>query len=302
MRRIIIYLAVTFGLTWTLWIVAGIMTGTLEHGYASSAMTLAVTLGMFCPLIGALVTNAVMPREQRVNLRVHPRVKGNLRFYALAWFVPAIVSILGSIVFFALDPQLFDASAPSVVAQLSQYPNIPAEQYPVIIGETFVEALTYAPFINMLFAFGEETGWRGMLFPSLCERMSPRSAVLVSGAIWGVWHAPIIMMGHNYGVGYPGFPVTGILSMVVFCTAVGCLLAWLRMRTESVWPCSLAHGALNASAGLDTMFCTAGATILGPSPAGIVGGIPLIALAAFVWARMPDSFRPADRSGRDATP
>ena len=156
---------------------------------------------------------------------------------------------------------------------------------------TFVEALTYAPFVNMLFAFGEEAGWRGMLFPSLCERMSPRAAVLVSGVIWGVWHAPIIMMGHNYGVGYPGFPLTGILSMVVFCTAVGCLLAWLRMRTKSVWPCALAHGALNASAGLGLMFCTEGPIILGPSPAGIVGGIPLIALSALVWARMPHNGR-----------
>lgn len=286
MKRIAIYLATTFGLTWTLWIAVGGMTGAFR-GNASPLMTLAMTLGMFCPLIGALITNAILPREQRMDLRLHPRVKGNLRFYALAWFVPAAVSILGSVVFFVLNPQLFYASAPYIADQFSNYPGITPDQYPAIIAGTFVEALTYAPFINMLFAFGEEAGWRGMLFPSLCERMSPRAAVLVSGAIWGVWHAPITMIGHNYGVGYPGFPITGILSMVVFCTAVGCLLAWLRMRADSVWPCALAHGALNASAGLGVMFCTSGVTILGPSPAGIVAGIPLIALAAFVWVHMP---------------
>lgn len=289
MKRIVIYLVATFGLTWTLWIVTGNMTGAFEQGYASAAMTIAAAVGMFCPLLGALITNAVLPKEQRRDLRLRPRVKGNLHFYALAWFMPAVVSILGAVVFFALNPQLFDISAPYVVAQFSQYSDIPSEQYTLIIVETFIEALTYAPFINMIFACGEEAGWRGMLFPSLCEHMSPRAAVLMSGAIWGVWHAPLTVMGHNYGVGYPGFPVTGILSMVVFCTAVGCLLAWLRMRTDSVWPCALAHGALNASAGLGTMFCTVGPTLLGPSPAGIVGGIPLIALAAFVWARMPGS-------------
>ena len=30
------------------------------------------------------------------------------------------------------------------------------------------------------------------------------------GLTWGLWHAPITMMGHNYGRGYPGFPFTGI--------------------------------------------------------------------------------------------
>jgi membrane protease YdiL (CAAX protease family) len=41
-------------------------------------------------------------------------------------------------------------------------------------------------------AFGEELGWRGMLFPTLADFTSERSAALVSGVIWGLWHAPAI--------------------------------------------------------------------------------------------------------------
>lgn len=26
--------------------------------------------------------------------------------------------------------------------------------------------------------------------------------VAITGVIWGLWHAPAIVMGHNYGMGY----------------------------------------------------------------------------------------------------
>ena len=83
-------------------------------------------------------------------------------------------------------------------------------------------SLVIAPFINVIPAFGEELGWRGMLYPTLAERMSERMAALATGVIWGLWHAPAIAMGHNYGMGYAGFPVVGIRTMTLLCTALSC--------------------------------------------------------------------------------
>ena len=108
------------------------------------------------------------------------------------------------------------------------------------------------------------------------------------GLTWGLWHAPITMMGHNYGRGYPGFPFTGIFCMVVFCTSLSVCLSYLRVRTTSVWSCAITHGALNAIAGVGIYFCLAGSTPLGPSPAGLVGGIPLAALAVAHWLQLSD--------------
>lgn len=288
MKRIAIYLAVTFGATWGLWITAGILTGAYAGGDTNGvdgSFSLVVAIGMFGPLLGALVTNATSPREQRLSLGIKPHVRKDIRFYLLAWFVPPALSIVGAMVFFLVFPSLFDASAPYIAQQLAQYGGVSDDQMTVIVVATIIEALTFAPFINMFFAFGEETGWRGMLLPLLRERFSFRQSTLIIGVIWGLWHAPITCLGHNYGTGYPGFPITGILSMIVFCTAVGILLAWLREKTNSIWPCALAHGSFNASAGLGVMFCTAGTTLLGPSIAGLVGGIPLIVLAALVWLK-----------------
>lgn len=284
-KRLAIYLAITFGLSWGIWIPAGIILGATSNINSSPIMVALVAVSMFFPLIGALTAKTAVPEKDRIDLCLKPRVRGNGRFYALAWFLPAVLSIAGFAVFFLVFPHLLDVDATALKETL-RAAGMPDDQLgPMLVG-TFAFAVTAAPLINAIPAFGEEVGWRGMLFPTLCEAMSQRKAVLVSGIIWGLWHAPIIAMGHNYGTGYPGYPLTGILTMVIACTSIGCLLSWLRLKTASVWPCALAHGAINAVANFGVVFCTAGATVFGPSPLGLVGGIPVLVLAFVCWRRL----------------
>lgn len=297
MKRLAIFLAVTFCLSWGLLIPAGIALGTFENGENTSALMIGlIALSMFFPLVGALVANFVCKPEGRIDLCWKPLITKNIRYYLVAWFAPAALVLLGCIVFFAANPQWFDPSMQSyfaaAAAAVGQSPESLTSQMPpvpVLFAVSASSALTIAPFINMIPAFGEELGWRGMLFPTLAERMSPRMAALVTGIIWGLWHAPAIAMGHNYGLGYAGFPIAGILTMTLLCTAMSCWLCLLRQRSGSVWPCALAHGSFNAVANMGVAFCSCGSTLLGPNPLGLVAGIPLIALGAFCWLRLPRS-------------
>ena len=289
MKRLLIYLVVTFGLTWGLLIPAGFLLGTFQNGEASSPTMIGlIALSMFFPLVGALAANVACGPEARIDLRWRPCIKQNVRYYLIAWFAPAVIVLCGCFVFFAANPHLFDPTMRSYIessaATAGLAPDDLAGQMPpvpVLLGATLVMSLVVAPFINMVPAFGEELGWRGMLYPTLAEHMSMRSAALVTGVIWGLWHTPAIAMGHNYGMGYEGFPVAGILTMTVLCTAMSCWLSLLRTRTDSVWPCALAHGAFNAVANVGVAFCSAGQTLLGPSPLGLVAGIPLMAVGMF---------------------
>ncbi len=98
-----------------------------------------------------------------------------------------------------------------------------------------LQALLIAPFINGIPTFGEEFGWRGYLQPKLMDLgTGPRRAVVLTGLIWGVWHWPVILMGHNYGLDYPGAPFLGPLAMVWFTPTVGTLLGWLTFKAGSV--------------------------------------------------------------------
>ena len=299
MKRLVIYLVITFGLTWGLLIPAGFALGTFQSGENSSMLMMGlIALSMFFPLVGALVANFACKPEERIDLGWRPRIGQNVRYYLVAWFLPAGIALVGGLAFFALNPQWFDPTMQSYIESTAASAGLPAEQLtanmppvPVMIAAVLAASLTIAPFVNMIPAFGEELGWRGMLFPTLAERMSERNAALVSGVIWGLWHAPAIAMGHNYGMGHAGFPIGGILTMTLACTAMACWLSLLRQRSGSVWPCALAHGAFNAIANLGLVFCTCGPTLFGPNPLGLVAGIPLFAVGIFCWTRLSSTRR-----------
>ena len=287
-KRLAVFLGVTFGLSWTTWAIAGVITGAVTQGVsASMPMVVIVAVSMFFPLVGALTANAVAPKEQRIDLGVRPRIRGNGRLYASAWLLPAVLTFIGGTLFFLVFPQLFDGDATQLRSAL-EASGVPADQLGLVVMGQLLAAVTVGPLINTIPSLGEEVGWRGMLLPLLCERMSERRAAIVSGIIWGLWHAPIIAMGHNYGMSYPGFPVTGILTMVVACTSIGCLLSWLRLRSGSVWPCAVAHGAINAITNAGVLFSTAGATLYGPSALGLVAGIPTMLLAVYCWRQLAE--------------
>jgi membrane protease YdiL (CAAX protease family) len=66
---------------------------------------------------------------------------------------------------------------------------------------------------------------------------------VLSGAIWGFWHAPLILMGLDY----PQHRVLGLLLIMVFAVIIGTLLGWTRLATGSVWPAVLGHAAVDAN-------------------------------------------------------
>ena len=285
MKRTLIFVALTFGITWGIQIPAGIMLGTFTAGETSAPIMLGIiAVTMFVPLLAALIANKIVGPSERINLAIRPLISSNIKTYLIAWFGPIVLTLLGYVVYFLANPQLFD---PNVALRTIEEQGVEIDpgMVPLMISSTLVSAIVVAPFINAIVAFGEEAGWRGMLFPSLAERFSTRTAIVVSGVIWGLWHAPVIAMGHNFGMDYLGFPVFGILVMTLTCTFFGAFLAWLRMRSGSVWPCALAHGAFNAFANFGSAVCVTGNSPFGPTPLGLVAGIPLIVVGLVVLVK-----------------
>lgn len=134
--------------------------------------------------------------------------------------------------------------------------------------------------INGLFAFGEEYGWRGVL----AEELRPLGAVranLLTGVLWGLWHAPIILFGHNYGTEW-GW---GIFVMVAWVTPFSFLLWRVRERTGSVLAPAILHGAGNGVLGMFA-FLVAGGHVLVALPVGLLLAVVMAIVAAVAW-RLP---------------
>lgn len=149
-----------------------------------------------------------------------------------------------------------------------------------MLGYAQLALVLVAPLLNCITCFGEEWGWRGYLLPHLMEKRSITFSVVVGGIIWGLWHAPITVLGHNYGLDYPGWPILGIVAMCCFCVTLSCLFSWLTLRAKSCLPAVFAHGAVNSCISAPTMFLVGAANpFVGPTATGIIGGIGFIVVA-----------------------
>ena len=116
--------------------------------------------------------------------------------------------------------------------------------------------------------------------------------MVVMGIVWGLWHAPIIAMGHNYGTDYLGATWLGILTMTWFTFILGTFLGWAALRAGSVWPAVIGHGAINGIVGIYVFF-TQGTpnTLLGPSIAGLIGSWALTVAALVIFLKR-DALKP----------
>lgn len=127
------------------------------------------------------------------------------------------------------------------------------------------------------FLFGEEFGWRGYLLPRLVPLGGVPAALLV-GLVWGFWHAPLIVLDD---FNYPGYPWLGVPMMMLFCILLSIIFAWLRFRSCSVWPPTLAHAAVNAQAGFAILFLSEGDSLF-RAPPGLLGLVPPCIFALFL--------------------
>ncbi len=119
--------------------------------------------------------------------------------------------------------------------------------------------------INLPFTLGEELGWRGLLQKETQHWGFWKSNLFI-GSIWGLWHGPIIMMGHNF----PNYPVIGIGMMVLFCIALSFVQSYIRFKTRTVLGPAAFHGMINASSGM-TLLLIASPNELFGSIAGLAG-------------------------------
>jgi membrane protease YdiL (CAAX protease family) len=300
-KRISIFLAFAFGIAWLTGLVV-YLTGGITNSPAlipntpvTVATALIATLYMSAPALAHLLTRAVT-REGWQGTYLRPRLKQGWPYWAAAWLLPAVLTVAGGALFFVLFPANFDSSLQAVKDALAaKGVNQSVNVWLLVVAQT-VGAVLISPVVNGLFTLGEEFGWRAYLQPRLMP-LGGRRAMLLMGVIWGVWHWPVILMGHNYGLDYPGAPYLGPLVMVWFTLVVGTFLGWATLRGGSVWPAVIGHAAVNGIANLGSLFVQGSPNpLLGPLPVGLIGSVGF-ALVALLILLSPRSLRPYEAGG-----
>lgn len=275
-KRLWIYTGITFAITWML--VALIPLTGQVYGGPSSTLILAGC--MFIPTLGNVLTRLIT-KEGFKEFRLAPKFKGNVKYYLLSYFIFTILIILGITLYFLIFRDKFDLYA---VTKLTNG-QMPASLFS--IGNYVLGAVLISPVINIIPTLGEEIGWRGYLLYKLQNEYGTVKATVISGIIWGLWHAPMIALGHNYGTDYWGYPVTGILLMSVWCCILGIIEGYITIKTGSVIPAAMCHSAVNGLAALGVMFCTGPSNpLLGPTFCGLIVMLPAAAFAGILFSKL----------------
>jgi membrane protease YdiL (CAAX protease family) len=162
-----------------------------------------------------------------------------------------------------------------VARQLSKFP--PA----VFLCIAAVQALIAGYTINAFFALGEELGWRGYLRKTLKNKKLLPSSLII-GAVWGAWHFPLILIGHNY----PQHRAAGVGMMIVFCILLTPVMMYMVIKSKSILPAAVFHGTNNAIGGIANLYLVGGSDLIN-GITGISGFIALVVvnMAFFLYDR-----------------
>ena len=287
-KALISFLALTFGISWLLFAVPWFFKNSPTF---STVMLITFSLSMWGPGLAAILTTILVEKQPLASLRLS--TLGPKRYYLWAWLLPPLLTLLTLAATILLRTGEFDATLSMMRDALAKAPAATQLLSPVqAVAIQLLFAVTLAPFINILFALGEELGWRGFLLPHLLP-IGQWPTILISGAIWGFWHAPTTLL---YGYNFPQHPYLGVLVMMVGCTLLGTILAWLYLNTRSPWVTALAHGSVNAAPGLAIFFLKPGYdSALGGLILGLAGWLPMaLFITWLIWSkRLPVSLSTA---------
>lgn len=219
--------------------------------YHSPLGTGLATVCMLFPLI-ATITLQLMAHEKPLrNIGVSWKVN---RWWFIGWLLMPVIALIITGVSALMPGTELTTNSELIQTQVTAMNEMAQGQSGIaitpmlFIGITIISGLFTGATINALLAFGEESGWRGYLLSQFKGQHFTKSALII-GAIWGVWHSPLILLGHNY----PEHPVAGVFMMVLFCMAFAPLIQYFRVKSGSVIVAAIIHGTFNAVAGLSIL-------------------------------------------------
>jgi membrane protease YdiL (CAAX protease family) len=216
-KKVALFLVLTLLFSAAGWILVTRATGASD---AERALLFTV-FTMWCPGLAPIATRL---RYQR-NLKGFGFSLGEPRWQLLAVALPVGAGLL-----------MFGSAWLSGIAAFS------SETAAYIFSAAFLPAFAFGLLFNLFAAAGEEIGWRGLLVPEMAQFMGFTELALLSGAIWTVLHFPLIFFSTYSGAGPLWY------SLLVFVPSVigaGLILAWLRLRSGSVFTSILFHGFWN---------------------------------------------------------
>jgi len=239
-KGILSFLAITFAVTYAIegaFIAGGFRITRLPPLYGQ----LVIMAVMGVPALATVLTIRFVTREgfAIANLRLGP-----WKPYLASGLLVPLCYILIYALTWLLGLGQPDWKLTQFLAMIRSAPGAHPVSVPspgLVLPVLFLTTLIFSLFMNGLFGFGEELGWRGYLLPKLMVLGKPKAYLLVGGG-WGLWHLPLVLVGFTY----PGQPVLGSLAFIALTICLGVYLNELVFRHRSSILAGWVHGVFNS--------------------------------------------------------
>jgi len=214
-RPLVLFFALAYGLAWLAWL--PLVLSQSGIGVLGIKLPLWTTLpGSYAPLAAACVVQWASRRDLRIG-RLLPSLSWALFALALGWLLIAFAFVILPSVWLT-GGALGTFDWPALVVYFHSTPRA----------------------LLMAGPIGEEPGWRGFALSRLQARFGPLPGMLLLGALWAVWHAPLFLVPSWNGAS----PSIYFLLVTAFSFVMGFCF---NLSKGSVVVAVLLHAVFNAS-------------------------------------------------------
>lgn len=267
MKHLIKFFAITFAVTWALWLAAALI------WRIAPGRPLLFLPGTIVPALVALflTVNNEGKHGARALLGRAIAWRGPLRWYVFAVGYMAVIKI---------------AAAAIQRALTGAWPAF---------GSVPVALLLLATLVSTPVQAGEELGWRGYALPRMARMIGLRWSSISLGVVWAAWHLPLFFI--------PGMDVAGqsfpIYVLDVTALSVAFTYLYASTRGSLLFP-MLLHAAVNNTTGIVPAGISGGSSSIFGMQSSMMGwltGLLLWISAAYFLVRMPQNTVNCSRRG-----
>lgn len=136
----------------------------------------------------------------------------------------------------------------------------------------------------VLQVLGEEIGWRGFLLKNLYKKMSFGKASLITGAVWALFHYPLLLMGNYNNGATPAW--YALLCFTLAILSANTIINWLYIKSGSLWTALIFHSVHNSLlSDLNPLIVNSQITPFLLTEFGAVLAVAILAAAFYFWKK-----------------
>lgn len=223
-KRITTFIITAYTISWLIWL-PNLVSHNFNVGWGQSKL-LHLT-GGFGPLFAAIISTKIYYKKK--GLKEYLKHKF-LKFSESKWIFIAVLVPSGFFLFsYLIRGVIFgELTDPALIGINSKIPF--ENQFLILLSWIF------------FYGIGEESGWRGFLFPELMKKFNLQTSALYTSLIWAGWHLPIFFYDNNF----QAMGLIGLLGWLIGLIFGSFILGWLTQKAEwNLWPAILWHAAFN---------------------------------------------------------